>query len=153
MGHPVKALYETARVDLKLFTDTSQRDPVQIVHRRCIGHQLVTIEVLGEHSRGRRLEDSPTLGTIAFGKPIDQRLSPKRTTFHDESLGVTFIHERRATLRAEVSYGRDHRSQVLSLNEIGTWTSSSNVSGTSPFGFASLFVWPIRFEGNLGRGR
>ena len=104
MGHPVKAFYETPRIGLQLFTDASQRNPVQIVHRRCIGHQLVAIEVLGEHSGGRRLEDSPTLGTIAFGKPIDQRFSPKRTTFHDESLGVTFIHERRATLRAEVSY-------------------------------------------------
>jgi hypothetical protein len=71
---------------------------------------LVAIEVLGEHPGGRRLEDSPTLGTIAFGKPKNQRFSPKRTTFHDESLGVAFIYERRATLRAEISYGRDHRS-------------------------------------------
>jgi hypothetical protein len=153
MGHPVKAFYETPGIGLQLFADASQRNAVQVVHRRCIGHQLVAIEVFGEHSGGRRLEGSPTLGTIAFGKPIDQRFSPKRMTFHDEPLGVTFIHERRATLRAEVSYRRDHRTQVLPLNETGTRTSSSNVSGTSPFGFASLFVWPIRFEGDLGRGR
>ncbi len=153
MGHPVKAFYEASRISLQLFTDASQRNPVQIVHRRRIGHQLVTIEVLGEHAGGRRLEDSPTLGTIAFGKPIEQRFSPKRTTFHDESFGVTFIHEGRATLRATISRGRDHRSQVLSLDETGSWTSSSKVSGTSPFGFASLLVRPIRFEGDLGRGR
>jgi hypothetical protein len=114
---------------------------------------LVAIEVLREHSGSRRLEDSPTLGTIAFGKPIEQRLSPERATFHDESFGVTFIHEGRATPRAAISHGRNHRRQGLSLDETGPWTSSSKVSGTSPFGFASLFVWPIRFEGNLGRGR
>jgi hypothetical protein len=64
---------------------------------------LIAVEVFREHSGGRRLEGAPTLGAIAFGEPIDQWFSPKRTTFHHEPLGVAFIHEWRATLRAEVS--------------------------------------------------
>ena len=153
MGHAVKTFDEASRIGLQLFTDAPQRNSVQVVHDRRISHQLIAVEVFREHSGGRRLEGAPTLGAIAFGKPIEQRFSPKRKTLHHEPLGVTFIHEWRATLRAEVSYRRDHSTQVLPLNESGTRTSSSNVSGTRPFGFASLFVWSIRFEGDLGRGR
>jgi len=152
MGHPVKAFYETPRIGLQLFTDASQRNSVQIIHSRRIGHQLIAIEVFREHSGGRRLEGAPTLGAIAFGEPIDQWFSPKRATLHYESLGVAFIHERRTALRTEVPYGRNHGVKWFSLNEIGTWTSSSKVSRTCSFGFVSLFLWPIRFEGDLGRG-
>ena len=122
------------------------------MHDRRIGDQLIAIEVFREHSGGRRLEGSLTLAAIAFREPIDPRFSPKRMTLHDESLGVAFVHERRAALRAEYPYGRNHGAGVLPLNEIGTWPSSSEVSRARPFGFASLFVWLIRFERNLGRG-
>jgi hypothetical protein len=114
---------------------------------------LVTIEGFGEHSGGRRLEGAPTLGAIAFGEPIDQRFSPKRATLHHEPFGVAFIHERKAALRTEVPYGRKHGVKGFSLNKIGTWTSSPKVSRTCPFGFASLFLYPIGFEGKLRRGR
>jgi hypothetical protein len=103
MGDPVKAFDETPRIDLQLFTDASQRNSVQIIHSRRIGHQLVSIEVFREHTGNTRLENSPTLGAIAFGEPIDQWFSPKRTTLHDESLGVAFIHGRGPTLRTKVS--------------------------------------------------
>jgi len=152
-GDPVKAFNETPRIDLQLFTDASQRNSVQIIHSRRIGHQLIAIEVFREHTGNTRLEDSPTLGAIAFGEPIDQWFSPKRATLHYESLGVAFIHERRTALRTEVPYGRNHGVKWFSLNEIGTWTSSSKVPRTRPSGVASLFLWPIGFEGDPGRGR
>jgi hypothetical protein len=103
MGHAMKTFDEASRIDLQLFTDAPQRNSVQVVHDRRISHQLIAVEVFREHSGGRRLEGAPTLGAIAFGEPIDQWFSPKRTTFHHEPLGVAFIHEWRATLRAEVS--------------------------------------------------
>jgi hypothetical protein len=149
MSYPVKAFDQTPWIGLQLFTDASQRNSVQIMHNRRIGHQLVPIEAFRKHSGGTRLEDSTTLGAIAFGEPIDQRFSPKRATLHHEPLGVAFVHGRRAALRAKVPYRRNHGAGVFSLNEIGTWTSFSKVARTRPFRFASLFLWPIGFEGNL----
>jgi hypothetical protein len=66
---------------------------------------LIAVEVFRKHSGSRRLESTPTLGAIAFGKPIDQRFGPKRATLHHKPLGIAFIHERRAALRAEVLSG------------------------------------------------
>jgi hypothetical protein len=153
VSHPVKAIDETARVDLQLFTDASQRDSMQIRHRDGIGHELVAIEVFGEHSGGRRLEDASTLGAIAFGEPVDHGGSPKGATFHDEPLGVALIHERRATLRADISDRGNDGTSLSSPNEIGTRTSSSQVAESSSFGFALFFLSPIGFEGDLRRRR
>ena len=110
MGNSVKAFDQTPWMGLELFADASQRNAVQIIHHRRISHKLVTIEVFREHSGDTRLKDSPTLGAIPFGEPIDQRFSPKRTTLHHEPLGVAFIHEWRAALRAEVPNRIKHRA-------------------------------------------
>lgn len=152
MGYPVKAFDQTPWIGLQLFADASQRNSVQIIHNRRIGHQLVPIEVFREHSGGTRLKDSPTFGAIAFGEPIDQRFSPKRATLHHEPLGVAFIDARRAAWWAKLPYRSNHGTGVFSLNEIGTWASSSKVSRGRSFGFASLFLRPIGFEGNLRGG-
>lgn len=67
----MKGIDETARIDLQLFTDASQRDSMEIIQYHCIGHELVAIEVFREDSGDRRLKDASTLGTIAFGEPVD----------------------------------------------------------------------------------
>jgi len=152
-GDSVKAFDQTPGMGLELFAEPSQRHPVQVIHHRCIGHELVPIEVFGEHSRGTGLKDSSTLGAVPFGKPIEERFSPKRVTLHYEPLGVAFIHECGAALRTEVPDGRNHRGSSLSLDLVWTGTSSSKVSRTRSFGFTPFFHWLIGFERNLRRGR
>ena len=152
-GDPMEAIDEAARMDLQLLTNTSERDSMQIIHHRCIGHELVAIEVFREDSRDRRLEGAPTLGTIAFGEPINPGFSPKRAALQHEPLGVAFIHERSAALRTEVSDGSNNGMPLFSLNEIGTRTSPSKVSRPSSLRFTFLFLRPIGFEGNLRGGR
>jgi hypothetical protein len=126
---------------------------MQIIHRRGIGHELVAIEVFREHSGSRRLEDASTFGAIAFGEPVKHGGGPKRATFHHESLGVALIDEWGTTLRATISDRCNNGAPLLSLNEIGTWTSCPQVSGPSSLGLASFFLSPIGFEGNLRGGR
>ena len=148
----MKVFYEASRIEPQLFAHPTEGNSMQIVHDGGCGHQLISVEIFRQDSRGWGLKDMSAMGTIFSGKPIDNGFCLQGVRLQNQPVTQAFIDEQPPAPRAMIPYGIVHGNDPVHLRRRGSFTARSSMPRSSPFGFSLFGLIRIGFERKFRRG-